>query len=66
VNVGGRSLLIGEDIDFTSVAGDSFGARVMRNGMPGVYGVRFRTPIDKQLATELGVSLDHRIVQGAA
>jgi len=66
VHVGARSLVIGEDVDFTSLTGDSFGARVMRNGTPGVYGVRFHQPIDQQLADELGVSLANRIVQGAA
>ncbi len=66
LQVGQRSLTIGEDVDLACVDGSSFGATVMRNGTPGAYGVRFRKPLDAQRADELGVQRDSRIVQGAA
>ena len=58
IQLSGRSLTIGEEVALhASSPAESFEATVVRNGIPGVYGVRFRKTIDPRGAAALGVLL---------
>jgi YidC/Oxa1 family membrane protein insertase len=61
-----RQLTLGEevDIDSTEING-LLEATVIRNGLPGIYGLRFRRTLDSQSAAALWVRLEGT-VQGAA
>jgi phosphohistidine swiveling domain-containing protein len=61
-----RQLTIGEhvDLDIPEIAGP-LGATVIRNGLPGIYGLRFERDLEPDHAAALGASLT-RAVQGAA
>jgi phosphohistidine swiveling domain-containing protein len=64
--VGDRQLTIGEkvDLDIPEIAG-LVGAMVIRNGLPGIYGLRFERQLEAEQASALGAPLT-RTVQGAA
>jgi phosphohistidine swiveling domain-containing protein len=64
--VGDRQLTIGEkvDLDILEIAG-LVGAMVVRNGLPGIYGLRFERQLEAEQASALGAPLA-RTVQGAA
>jgi len=67
LRLSGRNLDLGEELEVRPATGlDPFGATVVRNGIPGVYGLRFRKPLDPEDAEELGVHLEFTTVQGAA
>jgi len=64
--VGDRQLTIGEkvDLDIPEIAG-LLGATVVRNGLPGIYGLRFERELEVEHSSALGAPLS-RAVQGAA
>jgi phosphohistidine swiveling domain-containing protein len=68
LHLSGRSLTVGEEIGIDTPAADAgvLEATVVRNGIPGVYGVRFRRTLQAKQAGGLGVDLNTRTVQGAA
>jgi phosphohistidine swiveling domain-containing protein len=58
IQLSGRTLTIGEEVSLVPpTASEPFGATVIRNGIPGVYGVRFQRTIDQARATDFGVLL---------
>jgi phosphohistidine swiveling domain-containing protein len=62
-----RQLTIGErvDLDIPAISGP-VEATVIRNGLPGIYGLRLERELDPAQAPALGASLAKRAVQGAA
>jgi YidC/Oxa1 family membrane protein insertase len=57
IQVSGRTLTIGEEVSLQASTPAESGATVIRNGIPGVYGVRFHQSIDPRGAATLGVLL---------
>jgi phosphohistidine swiveling domain-containing protein len=68
LHVSGKSFTVGEVIGIDTPVADAglLEATVIRNGTPGVYGVRFRRTLQADQAGGLGVDLNKRTVQGAA
>ena len=69
LHVTGKSLTVGEEIgiDAPTTGIASLSARIVRNGTPGVYGLRFQRTLDVAEIGRLGArELEDRIVQGAA
>ena len=66
LHVPDRQLTLGErvDVDVPEIA-CPLGATVIRNGLPGIYGLRFERDLESDHAAALGASLT-RAVQGAA
>ncbi|MFN0008757.1 MAG: PEP/pyruvate-binding domain-containing protein [Planctomycetota bacterium] len=66
LHVGGKQLAIGEkiDLDIPEIAG-LLGAMVVRNGLPGIYGLRFERRLEAEHAVALGAPASGT-VQGAA
>jgi rifampicin phosphotransferase len=58
IHLSGRSLTIGEEVNLQPPSPrEPLGATVIRNGIPGIYGVRFQKSIDQAVAAEFGVLL---------
>lgn len=58
IHLSGRTLTIGEEVSLVSPTPcEPFGATVIRNGIPGVYGIRFIRTIDRARAADFGVLL---------
>jgi phosphohistidine swiveling domain-containing protein len=67
LQIEGRTLSLGEEVGLDPMDGaGSLWATVVRNGIPGVYGLRFLKALDAKLAAELGLDLEPRTVQGVA
>jgi rhodanese-related sulfurtransferase/membrane protein insertase Oxa1/YidC/SpoIIIJ/phosphohistidine swiveling domain-containing protein len=67
LHVPGRTLSLGEELTLeTEAAADPLGATVVRNGIPGIYGLRFRRTLEAERIEWLGSKTNSRTVQGAA
>ena len=66
LHVGERRLALGERVDLGIPAlADPLGAIVVRNGLPGIYGLRFERELPPEDSAALGAP-PTRTVQGAA